>query len=396
MLKDKHILIAITGGIAAYKTPELVRQFVKAGALVKVIMSEQAQRFVSPLSLSVVSTHEVVTDFYPSDNPHTWNNHVHLADWADLLIMAPCTLNTLQKCVHGQCDNVLMATYFSFDKQVFICPAMDLEMYRHPATQHNLKQLANFPKHTVLGPETGFLASGKEGKGRMMEPETILTQVQQSLANSEKLQGKHVLITAGATYENIDPVRFIGNYSTGKMGIALAQVALELGATVDLILGPHKVDLPTHGRLNVVHVASATDMLEACEVHYAKADTLIFAAAVADYRPKSFATSKIKKCTTDLTTLELVENPDILKTIANKKLPNQRIYGFALETDNMEENARKKLITKKLDGIVVNTVSQQTGFGTETNQGLFVTQQQTTAVPMSSKYEFAKQLWEKF
>lgn len=363
--KNKNILLGVTGGIAAYKIHTLIRELVKEGANVQVLMTPDAHHFVTPLSLSTLSKRPVYTEFYNQEG--TWNNHVNLALWADVFLIAPCTANTLGKMAHGIANNLLLATYFSAKCPVFIAPAMDLDMYAHPTTEANLKTIQSFG-NKIIPAEEGELASGLVGKGRMAEPETIKKHLQ-AFFNQEinqALQGKKILITAGPTYELIDPVRFIGNFSSGKMGFALAQAAAESGAKVILISGPTDLQL-NHPNISITRVKSAKEMLSTVMAFYDTVDIAIMSAAVADYAPKETAAQKIKK-TTDEMQLTLVKNPDILYTMGTKK-QRQFLVGFALETQNEEENAKKKLQKKNLDLIVLNSLRHpHAGFQKDTNQ----------------------------
>ena len=341
-LQGKKILICISGGIAAYKINLLIRDLIKKGAEVQVLMTPSAENFVSKLTLSTLSKKPVFSDFYSENG--TWNNHVEFALWADLILVAPCTANTLAKMVHGICDNLVIATYMSAKCPVFIAPAMDLDMYQHPSTKQNLELAEDFG-HFIIPAETGELASGLYGQGRMAEPETITEKIEE-LFNShleKNLAGKTVLITAGPTYEAIDPVRFIGNHSSGKMGFSIAEEAAKRGAKVILISGPssQKTD---HQNIELHLVTSAKEMFDEVFKHYENADIAIASAAVADYAPKEIAKEKIKK-NDDSLTIELVKNPDILKTMGDRKT-KQFLVGFALETQNEEENAKGKLAKK--------------------------------------------------
>ncbi|WP_027388355.1 bifunctional phosphopantothenoylcysteine decarboxylase/phosphopantothenate--cysteine ligase CoaBC [Chryseobacterium gregarium] len=364
-LSGKKILIAVSGGIAAYKIHFLIRDFIKKGAEVQVIMTADAEHFVTKLSLSTLSKKPVYTDFY-SDNG-TWNSHVEMALWADLMLMAPCTANTLSKMVHGMCDSLLMATYMSAKCPVFIAPAMDLDMYIHPSTKRNLELAESFGHH-IIPAEHGELASGLVGQGRMAEPGTI-AEVIDDFFNSDAaktLEGKTVLITAGPTYEAIDPVRFIGNHSSGKMGFSLAEEASKRGAKVILISGPSSEKIKGNN-IDLHQVTSAKEMLAKVFEFYETVDIGIASAAVADYAPKEVALEKIKKDGENLT-IELVKNPDILKTMGEKKT-HQFLVGFALETQNEEENAKGKLEKKNLDMIVLNSLRDKgAGFKNDTNK----------------------------
>ena len=388
-LKGKKILLAISGGIAAYKMNYLVRDFVKKGAEVKVILTPSAENFVTKVTLSTLSKNAVYSDFY--DQNGTWNSHVELALWADVLLVAPCTANTLAKMVHGICDNLVIATYMSAKCPVFIAPAMDLDMYAHPSTKENLEKAERFGHH-IIPAEFGELASGLEGQGRLAEPETILQKIEDFFTqnHSENLEGKTVLITAGPTYEAIDPVRFIGNHSSGKMGFSLAEEAVKRGAKVILISGPtsQKAD---HKNIEIHRVTSAKEMYEQVFKYYEKVDIAIASAAVADYAPKIVAKEKIKKSEEEFT-IELVKNPDILKTMGEKKT-HQFLVGFALETQNEEENAKSKLQKKNLDMIVLNSLRDEgAGFQKDTNKVKILTHSEQKEFSLKSKDEVAKDI----
>lgn len=390
-LKGKKILLAISGGIAAYKMNYLVRDFVKKGAEVKVILTPSAENFVTKVTLSTLSKNAVYSDFY--DQNGTWNSHVELALWADVLLVAPCTANTLAKMVHGICDNLVIATYMSAKCPVFIAPAMDLDMYAHPSTKENLEKAERFGYH-IIPAEFGELASGLEGQGRLAEPETILQKIEdfftQPLPQSHSLDGKTVLITAGPTYEAIDPVRFIGNHSSGKMGFSLAEEAVKRGAQVILISGPTS-QKTNHKNIEIHRVTSAKEMYDEVFKYYEKVDIAIASAAVADYAPKIVAKEKIKKSEEEFT-IELVKNPDILKTMGEKKT-HQFLVGFALETQNEEENAKSKLQKKNLDMIVLNSLRDEgAGFQKDTNKVKILTHLEQKEFSLKSKDEVAKDI----
>ncbi|SEM60245.1 phosphopantothenoylcysteine decarboxylase / phosphopantothenate--cysteine ligase [Chryseobacterium taichungense] len=388
-LSGKKILIAVSGGIAAYKIHFLIRDFIKKGAEVQVIMTPDAEQFVTKLSISTLSKKPVYTDFY-GDNG-TWNSHVELALWADIMLVAPCTANTLSKMVHGMCDNLVIATYMSAKCPVFIAPAMDLDMYAHPSTKRNIELAESFG-HVIIPAENGELASGLIGQGRMSEPETIAKAIEDFFNSDTKktLEGKTVLITAGPTYEAIDPVRFIGNHSSGKMGFSLAEEASKRGAKVILISGPSS-EKTDHKNIELHKVTSAKEMLEKVFEFYDKADIGIASAAVADYAPKEVAKEKIKK-NDDHLTIELVKNPDILKTMGEKKT-HQFLVGFALETQNEEENAKAKLEKKNLNMIVLNSLRDEgAGFKNETNKIKIFTPTEKKEFELKSKDEVAKDI----
>lgn len=384
-LENKKIIIGITGGIAAYKINYLVRDFVKAGAEVRIVMTKPTEDFVSPLTLSTLSRNKVYTDFY--DENKTWNNHVELALWADVMLIAPCTANTLAKIANGICDNFLMAVYMSAKCPVIIAPAMDLDMYAHPAVTRNLNIAESFG-HKIIPAEYGELASGLIGQGRLAEPETIFRTVGNEFTDTDAtFAGKKILITAGPTYENIDPVRFIGNHSSGKMGFDLAKEAAKRGAEVTLISGPssQKTD---DKNINVYRVTSAQEMFDEVFKHYENTDIAIMSAAVADYTPKVKAAEKIKKNEQELT-IELIKNKDILRTMGEKKT-HQFLVGFALETQNEEENAKGKLVKKNLDMIVLNSLRDEgAGFANATNKIKIFTPTEEQSFTLKSKEEVA-------
>ncbi|GGG46909.1 phosphopantothenoylcysteine decarboxylase [Croceivirga lutea] len=367
MLSGKNILLGITGGIAAYKTTFLVRLLIKAGASVKVVLTESASSFVSPLTLTTLSKNAVVMDFVKNeDNEISWNNHVKLGLWADLFIIAPATANTLSKMANGVCDNLLLATYLSAKCPVYFAPAMDLDMYKHSSTKATFDKLTSFG-NVMIPAESGELASGLVGEGRMAEPENIISFIEQHLIKGSPLCNKTVLITAGPTHEAIDPVRYIGNKSTGTMGFELAKKAAELGAKVFLISGPTNLEL-NNNQITIVPVVSAKQMYKAVHEYFSDVDIAISAAAVADYTPKNVSEQKIKKQEAEPMQLELERTQDILLSMGNAKT-NQFLVGFALETQNVFDNAKKKLVKKNLDLIVANTLEDKgAGFGTSTNK----------------------------
>lgn len=366
VLSGKKILLGVTAGIAAYKTAFLVRLFIKAGAQVKVMMTPAAREFVTPLTLSTLSKNEVITSFTKEeDHANQWNNHVELGLWADLLLIAPATANTLSKMATGNSDNFLLATYLSAKCPVYFAPAMDLDMFRHPSTTENFQKLTSFG-NVMIPATSGELASGLSGEGRMAEPEDILKFIEDHLAENLPLRKKKVLITAGPTYEAIDPVRFIGNHSSGKMGYELAAAAHAAGAEVILISGPTHLSNPNED-IQLVRVQSALEMFEATTKYFHEVDIAIASAAVSDYRPRVSATQKIKK-TSEIMELELVKNPDILAALGGSK-KSQILVGFALETENEVENAAGKLEKKNLDLIVLNSLNDEgAGFKSETNK----------------------------
>ncbi len=364
-LAGKKIILGITGSIAAYKAAFFVRLLIKTGASVKVLMTQSATNFISPLTLSTLSKHPVVTGISDGDE---WSNHVELGLWADAIIIAPATANTIAKMANGICDNILNAVYLSARCPVFIAPGMDLDMWTHPSTQENILTLLNFG-HKLIEPESGELASGLVGKGRMAEPENLVKVLVDFFRKEQSLAGKTVLITAGPTYEAIDPVRFIGNYSSGKMGKALAEKVVERGGQVKLILGPTKLRIK-HPAIEIISITSALEMFEEAKKYFAQADIAIMAAAVADFRPKHAAKEKLKKKTgTEEMTIELIKNPDIAATLGQIKRTDQVLIGFALETENPVANATRKLTKKGLDFIVLNSLKDKgAGFNHDTNK----------------------------
>lgn len=389
MFQDKKILILVTGGIAAYKINILVRSLVKKGAEIQVVMTEEAEEFVSKLTLSTLSQRPVYSTFYGENG--TWNNHVELALWADLVLVAPCTANTLAKMSYGLCDNLLMAVYLSAKCPVVVAPAMDLDMYQHPTTSENIQRLQTFG-NIIIPAESGELASGLVGQGRMAEPETIEKVVVELMSTStdRSLEGKKVLITAGPTYEAIDPVRFIGNHSSGKMGFAIAEEAAKRGAEVILVSGPSALK-PQHSNIQLHRVTSARQMFDKVFEYYDTVDLAIASAAVADYAPKEVASEKIKKKDDNLT-IELVKNPDILKTMGEQK-KHQILVGFALETNNEEANAKEKMQKKNLDLIVLNSLRDEgAGFQGDTNKVKIFTRETMHEFILKTKEEVAKDI----
>ena len=388
-LSGKKILLGISGGIAAYKTPLLVRELIKFGAEIRVLMTPLAKDFVTPLTLSALSKNPVLSSFTNNelDNP-VWNNHVELGLWADLYIIAPATSNTLSSMAQGRCNNLLLATYLSAKCPVFIAPAMDLDMYTHPSNQKNINLLASYGNQ-ILPVGEGDLASGLEGKGRMMEPHQIAENIISYFNPSLPLKNKKVLITAGPTYEAIDPVRFIGNHSSGKMGFSLAKEAAELGAIVTLITGP-TAQIISHPNILIVNVLSTQEMFVAVKEYYLNTDIAIAAAAVADYKPETQVLQKIKK-KTNLLTLNLIPTQDILAYMGSHK-KNQYLIGFALETNNAIENAKEKLYNKNLDGIVLNSLQDPgAGFSVSTNKITYIhANQSINKFPLQSKSDCAK------
>lgn len=365
-MKGKNILLGVTGGIAAYKCAPLIREFVKRGAEVKVVMTPLAKQFITPLTLATLSKNPILVDFFNPENGE-WNSHVSLGMWADAYLIAPATANSIGKMANGVADNLLLTSYLSAKCPVFLAPAMDLDMYKHPAVQKNLETLRSFGNH-IIEPGTGFLASGLEGKGRMAEPADIVKAIEEFFSAEQDLKGRHVMITAGPTHEKIDPVRFIGNYSSGKMGYALAEECARRGAMVRLISGPVSVKAQ-HSSIEVISVESAQQMYDAAMEETKTADIQILCAAVADYRPESTADEKIKREKTGEMTIRLVPNPDIAASLGKVKREGQISVGFALETNDEETNARGKCERKNLDFIVMNSLKDEgAGFRHDTNK----------------------------
>ena len=368
MLKGKHILIGVTGGIAAYKTATVIRLLVKEGAEVKVIMTSHAKEFITPLTLATLSKNPVFSEFFNPGNGD-WNSHVDLGLWADLLLIAPATANSIAKMANGIADNLLLTTYFSARCHVFVAPSMDLDMLKHPATVINIETLKAFG-NSILEPSTGELASGLTGKGRMAEPEDIVKEINNFFLKKKRdkpLTGKRLLINAGPTREPLDPVRFISNYSSGRMGIALADAASEYGADVELVLGPVNI-LPANRSVEVINVTTAESMASECISRFPFCDIAILSAAVADFTPEMTSSSKIKKDGNELI-LKLKPTVDIAATLGKNKKPTQVLAGFALETNNEIENAQAKLLRKNLDIIVLNSLSEEgAGFDYTTNR----------------------------
>lgn len=366
-LQGKKILLGVSGSIAAYKAVVLLRLLMKEGCEVRVIMTSSAKDFVSPLTFSALSHQPVASDVHLHDE---WTNHVEWGLWADAMVVAPATAHTLARCALGLASDMLTATYLSARCPVFFAPAMDLDMWDHPATQENISRLQSYG-HFIIDVGTGPLASGLSGPGRLAEPEDILHQLADYFHYREDLHGLKVLVNAGPTHEAIDPVRFIGNHSTGKMGVAIAQVLAQRGAAVELVLGPGTVT-PTDPRIRITHVTTADEMLEACVLRFANCDAAILAAAVADYKPAEVAPEKIKKGSENMV-LELVRTPDIAHILGSMKQPGQILIGFALETTRGPEHAREKLSSKNLDMIVLNNPKESgAGFGHDTNKVSFL------------------------
>jgi phosphopantothenoylcysteine decarboxylase / phosphopantothenate---cysteine ligase len=362
-MKGKKILIGITGSIAAYKVPLLVRLFIKAEAEVKIVMTQSATEFVSPLVLSTLSKNNVTIQLSSNDS---WANHVMLGRWADIMIIAPASCNTIAKMANGLCDNLLLSVYLSATCPVIIVPAMDEDMWHHPTLKSNINKLKSF-KHSILDSEYGELASGLIGLGRMAEPETIFKETQSFFSKAERLKGKKALVTAGPTYENLDPVRYIGNYSSGKMGIAIAEELAKQGCQVKLVLGPSLLEV-NHPNIELTRVRSASQMFDACVNSFSNMDIAVMSAAVADYTPLTVSDTKIKKKDTEFS-IQLTKTKDILKHLGASKTKKQVLIGFALENNNEKEYALKKLSEKNADAIVMNSLNDKgAGFAFDTNK----------------------------
>lgn len=364
MLNNKNIILGVCGSIAAYKSATLVRLLIKAGANVKVILTADASNFITPLTLATLSKNPVYTQYFEADTG-VWSNHVELGLWADYMIIAPASANTLGKMANGLCDNLLSAVYLSAKCPVYFAPAMDLDMWKHESTQQNIQQLQHYG-NVLIAPNSGELASGLVGEGRLAEPEEIVSFLIKDIQKGLPLLGKKVVVTAGPTYEAIDPVRFIGNHSSGKMGFAIAEEMVNLGAAVILITGPTAEK--TNSNLNRIDVVSANDMLNACENHFATTDIMVMSAAVADYTPTEVAPQKIKKSDAEFS-IHLKKTTDILASLGKQKKQGQILVGFALETENEEHYAKEKLVKKNLDLIVLNSLNDKgSGFKTATNK----------------------------
>ncbi|MBP2833909.1 bifunctional phosphopantothenoylcysteine decarboxylase/phosphopantothenate--cysteine ligase CoaBC [Aquimarina sp. U1-2] len=393
VLSGKKILIGVTAGIAAYKTAALVRLFIKAGAEVQVIMTPAAKDFVTPLTLSTLSKRPVYSSFVDEEDENAvWNNHVDFGMWADLILIAPATANTLSKMASGASDNLLLATYLSAKSPVYFAPAMDLDMYNHPSTHATFSKLQSFG-NIMIPATSGELASGLVGQGRMAEPQSIVTFIENDILCKLPLQGKKVLITAGPTYEAIDPVRFIGNHSSGKMGIELAKTAANRGAEVVLVLGPSALSV-THDLITLIPVVNAEEMYAAVVKNYDNCDLAIASAAVSDYRPKHVEAQKIKKTAADFS-IALERTPDILKWMGSVK-KDQFLVGFALETEHEEKNAIKKLKSKNLDLIVLNSLNDKgAGFKEQTNKITLINHKlETKAFDLKTKSEVAEDIFD--
>lgn len=391
MLKGKKIVLGITGSIAAYKACLLIRQLIKRGAEVQVVITPAGKEFITPITLSALTHKPVISEFF-SQRDGTWNSHVDLGLWADAMVVAPCTASTLGKMAHGIADNMLITTYLSMKAPVFIAPAMDLDMYRHPSTQANMKTLLSYGNH-IIEPESGFLASGLEGKGRMEEPEVIADRLDQFFSENSQpspIAGKKVVITAGPTYEKIDPVRFIGNYSSGKMGFAIAEECLRRGADVTLVAGP--VSLTCSSGIHRLDVESCQDMYDAATSEFADADVAILAAAVADFRPALVADRKIKRGKDDMV-ITLCPTHDIAAALGASKKAGQTLVAFALETNDEEANAMRKLEKKNADFVVLNSLRNEgTCFRTDQNQIEIVSRDGKTSYEKKSKADTASDI----
>lgn len=390
MLQGKKIVLGITGSIAAYKACLIIRCLVKHGAEVQVVITPAGKEFITPITLSALTHKPVISDFF-SQRDGTWHSHVDLGLWADAMLIAPCTACTLGKMANGIADNMLITTYLSMKAPVFVAPAMDLDMYQHPTTQQNMERLKSFGNH-IIEPGSGFLASGLEGKGRMEEPEKIVEALDNYLSQQQEssLSGKHILITAGPTYEKIDPVRFIGNYSSGKMGFALAEECISRGAKVTLIAGP--VSLSCSNHIHRINVESCQEMYEAATCAFKDADAAILCAAVADFQPEQRADKKIKRGEDDLV-IRLKPTHDIAAELGRMKRDNQRIVAFALETDNEECNAKNKLVKKNADFIVLNSTRiPGTTFQSDDNQITIISQEHSITFEKKPKREVAKDI----
>ncbi|MDC3029882.1 bifunctional phosphopantothenoylcysteine decarboxylase/phosphopantothenate--cysteine ligase CoaBC [Flavobacteriales bacterium] len=364
--KDKNVIVGVTASIAAYKSAFLVREFVKQGANVRVIQTPESQQFITPLTLSTLSKNPVLSGLVKEDDKDVWNNHVEIGLWADLFVIAPATAKTLSKMANGECDNLLLTTYLSAQCPVFFAPAMDLDMFKHQSTQDNIDKLTSYGNIYIPTGE-GELASGLSGKGRMAEPYDIVLAIEENLTKQLPLKNKNILITAGPTFEAIDPVRFIGNHSSGKMGFSIAEAAANAGANVTLVAGPTNQQL-TNSSIKLVNVVNAKDMYDACFDYFKSTDIAIMSAAVSDYTPKVVSTTKMKKNTESLN-IEFIKTQDILKSLGDVKSNMQVLVGFALETNDEIQNARKKISNKNLDFIVLNSMNDKgAGFKHNTNK----------------------------
>jgi len=391
VLSEKNILIGISGGIAAYKTPFLVRLLSKLRCTVKVVMTPSAKDFVSPLTLSTLSKNEVLSSFTKKDKDNPiWNNHVELANWSDIMIIAPATANTISSMANANCDNLLLATFLSCSSPVFIAPAMDLDMYSNKSNKQNLKKLTESGYH-VLPVGIGSLASGLEGEGRMLEPDQILQFIESEILNTLPLKGKKVLITAGPTYEKIDPVRFIGNNSSGKMGYYLAKNAQKLGADVKLVIGPTNLEMELDG-IESIRIESSDEMFNVVKKNYKKSDIIISAAAISDFKPKSISENKIKK-NKKIESIEVEPTIDILSYLGKNKT-SQYLVGFALETEDYIANAKKKLNNKNLDAIILNSISDFSPISNDKNKITFMSSDTEIEYEKKNKDDVSKDIFE--
>ena len=390
ILSGKKILLGISGGIAAYKSAILVRLFIKHGAEVKVVMTPDAKEFITPLTLSTLSKNPVYSSFTSDDEDETWNNHVELGMWADLILISPATANTLSKMATGNCDNLLIAVYLSAKCPVYFAPAMDLDMYKHPSTKESIAKLtAN--GNILIPAEVGELASGLVGEGRLAEPDSILNFIESDILNSLPLKGKKILVTAGPTYEAIDPVRYISNHSSGKMGYEIARKGADLGAEIYLVSGPSNQQI-SHRSINLIDIISSEEMHEKVTKYFEQVDVVIMAAAVADFKPKDFSNKKIKKDNIK-PNIELEKTKDILLELGKLK-KNQFLVGFALENENEIKNSLKKLKEKNLDLIILNSLNDKgAGFGTDTNKITIINKnQEKTNFDLKEKSEVAQDI----
>lgn len=389
-LTGKHIILGITGGIAAYKSVVLLRLLVKAGAEVQVVITPNGREFITPVTLSALSGKPVISEFFTA-NTGEWHSHVDLGLWADAMVIAPATASSIGKMANGVADNMLITTYLSAKCPVFVAPAMDLDMMAHPSTTRNLALLRSYGNH-IIEPAEGELASHLTGKGRMEEPEKIAETLESFFSEDRPLKGLKALVTAGPTYERIDPVRFIGNFSTGKMGYAVANALRQQGAEVVLVSGPTALDNPAG--IRTIRIESAREMLRACQAEFADSDIAVWSAAVADYAPTTTASHKIKREKTQFDTLSLTMNPDIAATLGQQRRDSQTLVGFALETDNGTENAIHKIHSKNLDMVVLNSLSDPgAGFSTDTNKVTILDRHNhSTIFPLKSKTEVARDI----
>ena len=391
MLQGKHIILGISGGIAAYKSVYLLRLLIKAGAEVQVVITPAGKEFITPVTLSALSGKPVISEFFTA-NTGQWNSHVDIGLWADAVVIAPATASTIAKMANGVADNMLITTYLSAKAPVFVAPAMDLDMFAHPTTTRNIDLLRSYGNH-IIEPTSGELASHLVGKGRMAEPESIVAHLNQFFAATQDLAGKNVLITAGPTYEKIDPVRFIGNYSSGKMGYAIAEEAARRGANVTIVSGPVSIKAQ-HPSIKVIGIESAREMHQHCTQLFPAMDITIMCAAVADYAPAQQFDAKIKREKDEIPTITLVKNPDLAADLGKMKTPGQKLIGFALETNDEEANAQAKLAKKNLDAIVLNSLRDKDAcFGTDTNKiTIFFANGNNKQYPLKPKAEVAKDI----